>query len=282
MSHPKNKRFLTLTRRYFFKLLGISASFGAGVMLPSSLRAATPLKGDEQISTSIKSIEKEDVNYPAKKRVNVGVLARFEAKPGKEAELKSLLRNGLAMVEKEPATTQWYAIKIGPTTYGIFDVFPNEAGRQAHFDGEFTALLFSKLPELQALEPKIELIDVVATTLGRKHVSKESKKRVNVGVSARFEAKPGKEAELESLLRNGLEMVKKEPATTEWFAIKIGPTTYGIFDVFPDQAGRQAHFDGEFTALLFSKLPELQALEPKIELIDVVATTINKKIPIWD
>ncbi|MCF2152227.1 hypothetical protein IQ276_038750 [Desmonostoc muscorum LEGE 12446] len=277
MSIPKNKRFLSLTRRHVLKLLGISASFGAGVMLPSSLRAATPLKGDEQIST-----EKESVNHQSKKRVNVGVLARFEAKPGKEAELESLLRKGLAMVEKEPATTQWYAIKIGPTTYGIFDVFPDEAGRQAHFDGKFTALLFSKLPELQALEPKIELIDVVATTLGRKHVSKETKKRVNVGVLARFEAKPGKEAELESLLRNGVALVEKEPATTEWFAIKIAPTTYGIFDVFPDEAGRQAHFDGEFTALLFSKLPELQALQPKIELIDVVATTINKKIPIWD
>uniref|UniRef100_A0A8J7CWF9 Antibiotic biosynthesis monooxygenase n=1 Tax=Desmonostoc muscorum LEGE 12446 TaxID=1828758 RepID=A0A8J7CWF9_DESMC len=122
----------------------------------------------------------------------------------------------------------------------------------------------------------------MATTLGRKHVSKETKKRVNVGVLARFEAKPGKEAELESLLRNGVALVEKEPATTEWFAIKIAPTTYGIFDVFPDEAGRQAHFDGEFTALLFSKLPELQALQPKIELIDVVATTINKKIPIWD
>ena len=64
--------------------------------------------------------------------------------------------------------------------------------------------------------------------------------------------------------------------------ITIQVSTSGIFDVFPDGAGRQAHFNWEFTTLLFSKLPELQALEPTIELIDIVATTINKNIPNWD
>ena len=62
--------------------------------------------------------------------VTVALLVRLEAKPGKESEVESFLNSGLALVQEEPDTTAWFAIRMGPSTFGIFDAFPDEAGRQ--------------------------------------------------------------------------------------------------------------------------------------------------------
>jgi quinol monooxygenase YgiN len=64
--------------------------------------------------------------------VKVALYVRLEAKPGKEDDVAKFLNSGLALVQEEPATTAWFAIKMGPRTFGIFDAFPDEAGRQAH------------------------------------------------------------------------------------------------------------------------------------------------------
>jgi hypothetical protein len=68
--------------------------------------------------------------------VNVALLVRLEAKAGKEAELESFLKGGLAIVEEEPATIAWFGIRLGPSTFGIFDAFPDEGGRQAHLSAD--------------------------------------------------------------------------------------------------------------------------------------------------
>ena len=97
--------------------------------------------------------------------VKVALLVRLEAKPGKEAEVESFLKSGLALVEEEPATTAWFAIRMGPTTFGIFDAFPDEAGRQAHLAGKVAAALMAKAAELFAQPPTIEQVDVLAAKL---------------------------------------------------------------------------------------------------------------------
>jgi quinol monooxygenase YgiN len=97
--------------------------------------------------------------------VHLALWARLEAKPGKEAEVGSFLRGGLAVVQQEPATVVWFAIRLGPTTFGIFDAFPNEAGRQAHLTGRVAAALMEKAPDLLASPPSIEKIDVIAAKL---------------------------------------------------------------------------------------------------------------------
>ena len=99
---------------------------------------------------------------------------------------------------------------------------------------------------------------------------------VKVALWVRLEAKPGKEAEVESFLRNGLPIVQQEPATTAWFAIRLGPSTFGIFDAFPDDAGRQAHLSGKVAAALKEKAAELFAKPPVIEKIDVLAAKLPK------
>ena len=94
-----------------------------------------------------------------------GLLVRLEAKPGKEADVERFLRVSLPIVQQEPATLAWFAIRLGPSTFGIFDVFPDESGRQAHLSGRVAATLVSKAPDLFAQPPTIEKVDVLAVKM---------------------------------------------------------------------------------------------------------------------
>ena len=99
------------------------------------------------------------------KTVSVALLVTLEAKPGKEADVAKFLEGGLAIVQGEPATTAWFAIRMGPSTFGIFDAFPDEAGRKAHLAGRVAAALMANAKELLAKPPKIEQVDVLAAKL---------------------------------------------------------------------------------------------------------------------
>ena len=90
---------------------------------------------------------------------------RLEAKPGKEQEVERFLISGLPLVQDEPATTAWFGIRMGPSTFGIFDAFSDEAGRQAHLSGRVAAALMAKAGELLAQPPVIEKVDVLAAKL---------------------------------------------------------------------------------------------------------------------
>jgi quinol monooxygenase YgiN len=94
--------------------------------------------------------------------VKAALFVRLEAKPGKEQEVADFLRGGLAIVQEEPATIHWYALQLGPSTFGIFDTFPDEAGRQAHLSGKVAAALMAKAPDLLAEPPSIEKVDLLA------------------------------------------------------------------------------------------------------------------------
>jgi quinol monooxygenase YgiN len=99
--------------------------------------------------------------------VTVALLVRLEAKPGRESDVEDFLRGGLALVEAEPATTAWFGIRLGPSTFGIFDAFPDEAGRNAHLTGRVAAALGEKASELFAKPPTIERVDVLVAKLSR-------------------------------------------------------------------------------------------------------------------
>ncbi len=104
--------------------------------------------------------------------VNVALWVRLDAKPDKESIVEDFLRSALPLVDQEPATTAWFAIKLGPSTFGIFDAFPDEAGRQAHLGGKVAAALMEKAPELLARAPQIEKVDVLAAKLRQPSVEK--------------------------------------------------------------------------------------------------------------
>lgn len=99
--------------------------------------------------------------------VKAGLFVRLEVRPGKEIDVEAFLRDGLAVVQQEPATTTWYAIKLGPLTYGIFDTFPDDAGRQAHLTGRVAAALMARSAELFSQPPAIEKNDILAAKQSR-------------------------------------------------------------------------------------------------------------------
>ena len=96
---------------------------------------------------------------------NLALYVKLEAKPGKEKDVENFLRGGLAIVENEPATLTWYALKLSPSTFGIFDTFPDEEGRQAHLSGEVAKALMAKAGDLLSEPPQIQKVDVLAAKL---------------------------------------------------------------------------------------------------------------------
>jgi quinol monooxygenase YgiN len=97
--------------------------------------------------------------------VTVGLLIRLQAKPGQESEVERFLESATPIVDQEPATTAWFGIRLGPSQYGIFNAFPDEAGRQAHMTGHGAEALFARAPDLFAQPPTVEPVDVVAAKL---------------------------------------------------------------------------------------------------------------------
>ena len=94
--------------------------------------------------------------------VKVGLFVRLEAAPGREEDLATFLRNGLDLVQQEPGTTVWYALQLGPSTFGIFDAFEDEDGREAHLSGAVAQGL-GENADLFASPPAIEQVDVLAS-----------------------------------------------------------------------------------------------------------------------
>src|SRR3984893_18102246 len=70
---------------------------------------------------------------------------RLEAKPGKEQEVADFLVSALPLVNQEPETTAWFALRMSPNVFGIFDAFASEQGRDAHLNGEVAKALMRKL-----------------------------------------------------------------------------------------------------------------------------------------
>lgn len=97
--------------------------------------------------------------------VHKALLARLEAKPGKEAAVQDLLTGAVALANAEARTTVWFALKLGPSTFGVFDAFADEEGRQAHLKGPIAQALVDNAPTLLAGPPQIDPVDVLAAKL---------------------------------------------------------------------------------------------------------------------
>ncbi len=97
--------------------------------------------------------------------VTVGLYVKLEAKPGKEKDVEQFLLSGLSLVEEEPDTTAWFAMRMGQSTFGIFDVFEDESGRETHLSGKVAEALMAKAPELFAEKPMIAKLEILAAKL---------------------------------------------------------------------------------------------------------------------
>lgn len=197
--------------------------------------------------------------------VTVGVLARFEAKPGNEAAIERFFNEGRLIVQQSKASTAWYAFRLGPTTFGAFAAFADEEERLALLSvGGPKAS--QRHPELFAQPPTFEMVDLLAVKRPR------GENRVTIGSLVRFEAKPAKETEWEGFLKEALRAIQEAPGTTAWYAFRLGAATFGVFDTFPDEAGRQAHFLAG--AARAEKAADLLENPPVVEKVDILAVKL--------
>lgn len=199
--------------------------------------------------------------------LHLGILARLEAKPEKKKDVQAFVESALPLAQAEPATVHWFGLKFSDSTYGIFDSFASDAGRDAHLNGKIAAALTAKAGELLGKPPQLDKVDLLAV-----HVQgAAAKSSPKVAIVALMEAKPGKEKEVEKFLVGALPLVKKEPKTLHWYAVRLSPTKYGIFDTFADDSGREAHLNGKVAAALLGRAAELFSSAPTIEKVELLA-----------
>jgi len=186
------------------------------------------------------------------KKETIGLLVIMKAKPGKEQDVKNFLLGGLSLVNQEPQTVSWFAFQMDNKTFGIYDTFEVEEGRQAHLTGEVAkALLANSDDLLEGFNPStdIQTIDVLA--------SNHKSGLQNKGLLVIMKSKEGKTSDVENFLNVGKQLVSDESKTLSWYAIKIDATTYAIFDTFADDSGRDAHLTGKVAAALMENAPVL-------------------------
>jgi quinol monooxygenase YgiN len=97
--------------------------------------------------------------------LTLGLFVRLEAKAGREEDVASFLQQGLALANQEATTPLWFALRLGPTTFAIFDAFPDETARQHHLSGPIATALMRAAPDLLASPPVIERADVLGAKL---------------------------------------------------------------------------------------------------------------------
>jgi quinol monooxygenase YgiN len=107
------------------------------------------------------------LNHRETRMEKLGVLAVLDAKPGKEQEVERFLKSALPMAEDERQTVSWYALKLGPSKFGIFDTFADQQGRDAHLSGEIAKALFARAEELFASPPTIDQPEILAAKAAR-------------------------------------------------------------------------------------------------------------------
>lgn len=196
-----------------------------------------------------------------------GLLVRLDAKPGKESAVEDFLRSALPLVQREAGTAAWFAVRFGRGEYGIFDVFPGDAEREAHLAGPVAQALLERSEELFSRAPRIQKLAVLANKLPAGNVRERDTK----GLLLTFKAKAGHEQEVENFLRNAEHLVEDEPKTTAWFAIHTDEGEFGIFDVFPDNGGRFAHLVGHVPRELAKHALTLLGSMPHMEMLSIEA-----------
>lgn len=209
--------------------------------------------------------------------VTTGLLVRLEAQHGREAELEDFLRSAQALVAQEPATSAWFAVRFGRLEYGIFDVFPDEAGRQAHLAGAVAAQLMGPGRQLLARDPQIQRLSLLAHKLPQ---PAQEGVAVTRGLLLTFKAKQGHASEVERFLRDAQALVEGEPGTTAWFALHLEQgDEYGIFDVFPDNMARLSHLAGQVPRELTKHALSLLGSVPDMDMLQVLAARFASTAP---
>lgn len=202
-----------------------------------------------------------------------GLLVRMHAKHGRESAVEDFLHSALPIVESEPGTSAWFAVRFGRGEYGIFDVFPDDSARDAHLSGQVAATLMQRAGDLFDTLPHIHKLEVLADKMPIVSPVPDTK-----GMLITFKAKAGHEQDVEEFLRGAHELVENEHGTTAWFATRSDRGEYGIFDVFPSNEGRFFHLVGQVPRELAKHAFTLLGSMPEVEMLNVQAEKIGNDV----
>jgi len=200
--------------------------------------------------------------------VNVGLLVRIVAAPGREDEVAAFLKSAQPLAEAEDFTPVWFAYRATGGTFYITDAFADDDARQKHLAGPIAAALMAKAPELLAEAPQIVPVDVLAAKI------EGSPRPIEVGLLVRIVAAKGREETVAAFLKSALPLAEAEDFTPAWFAYRESADTFYITDAFADDAGRQKHLAGPIAAALMAQAAELLAEAPTITSVDVLAAKL--------
>ena len=204
----------------------------------------------------------------------------FTAKSEQDKNLANFLTEGAKLVtQTEPSTLYWYALKKTDGSFGIFDFFPNAAGREEHFVGQVAAALNENADILvaQGWDKGVVANITDSAVLSYKEPSENSLSATQATYIV-LNAQAGKEQALEELLTGAASVIEQtEPKTLLWAALKLNDNTFGIFDTFTDESGREAHFAGKVAAALNAQADDLvvggweNGVLPNIHNFEVIA-----------
>jgi quinol monooxygenase YgiN len=175
----------------------------------------------------------------------VGLFVRLEAKPGKEKEVAEFLAGALPLAEAEQYTVSWYAVKLGPSTFAIFDTFHDNSGRQQHLSGQIAAALMAKAPDLLLSPPSIEKADILAAKGSSKN------KTVKPGTDERIPMQTGSELRFTNqgaitLSNPETELESEADATLVYrFDAKAGEHIIRLVEPLADHKHLKAHRPGD-------------------------------------
>ncbi|MCA9710874.1 MAG: hypothetical protein KDK70_33840 [Myxococcales bacterium] len=183
-------------------------------------------------------------------------IIHLHAAPTQAASLGALLESGGALVDQtEPRTLRWHALcrEGHDSELAIFDVFPDQAGRQAHFDGQVAAALHGRAGELVAGGWEQVLANISNMVVLAEHQADTTERAATKAGFIQMTARPDQVAALRALLTAGRDVVAQtEPGTVYWAALESEDRAgeFAIFDLFVDDAARDAHFAGRVAAAL--------------------------------
>jgi len=203
--------------------------------------------------------------------VSEGLLVRLEAQSSKAGEVEAFLQSALKAVQLEEATTAWFAFRMGRYEYGIFDVFPDEAGRDAHLTGSVARALKERGDMLLTGPPKIKKVSVLADKLPTTALAEP----ITKALLLTFQAKSGHKKEVDQFLRDAQAWVQEEPETAAWFALHFDDGAFGIFDVFPNGGALFKHMTGHVPRELAKHAFTLLGSFPDMEMHSVLAAKLG-------
>lgn len=200
--------------------------------------------------------------------VTEGLLIRLEARSGKDAELEEFLRSANKAIQLETTTSAWFALRFGRSDYGIVNLFPNSAGRDAYLEGQVSRALKERGETLLSRYPTVLGMSVLAEKLPGSSITVPE---VSKGLLLTFKAKAGHEMDVERMLLDAQPMVMEEPDTVAWCSVRFDNGVYGIFDVFPDGNARFRHITGHVPRELAKHAFTMFGSFPDMEMVDVLA-----------